>query len=239
MRSFRSTLALRVGLGTLALALLLGTGGWLFLRARLLSNLDTSLQEIAELESAFGADSITPEFHFRSTHFLPPIGADDREFWAQLLSSEGLPLVLSSNLAAPLPVPEQALRAAGAGRPTFTTQRAELRAPSGTRAVGIRTVIYPMGRTGPSHQDHRMHVSTSLAPYRAELTQFAVLAGGLALVAADEDRHSRHFGRHARGGGSWGRHRDKARRDSEGWVACVRYRSGDGQADRLGGAEDE
>jgi heavy metal sensor kinase len=184
MRSFRTTLALRVGLGTLALVLLLGAGGLFFLRARLLSNLDTSLQEIAELESAFGADSITPEFHFRSTHFLPPIGADDREYWAQLLSSEGLPLVLSSNLAAPLPVPEHTLRAAASGRPAFTTQRIELRARSGPREVGIRTVIYPMGRTGPSHQDHRMQVSTSLVPYRAELTRFAMLAGGLALIAA-------------------------------------------------------
>lgn len=184
MRSFRTTLALRVGLGTLALALLLGLGGVLFLRARLLSNMDTSLQEIAELESAFGADSITPEFHFRSTHFLPPIGANDREFWAQLLSSDGLPLVLSSNLAAPLPVPEHTVQAASAGRPSFTTQRASLRDHSGLRNIGIRTVIYPMGRTGPTHMDHRMQVSTSLVPYHAELRHFALLTLGIVLVAA-------------------------------------------------------
>ena len=49
-------------------------------------------------------------------------------------------------------------------------------------------------------------------------------------------RHSRHFGRLAREGGGWGRRRDKGRRDGEGWVAGLRYRSPDGQAGRLGGA---
>jgi signal transduction histidine kinase len=184
MRSLRTTLALRVGLGTLALALVLGLAGVLFLRARLLSNLDASLLELAELESAFGADSISAEFHFRSTHFRPPDAQNDREFWAQLLSSDGLPLVLSANLSAPLPVPEPALQSASAGRPAFTTQRIELRDRSGPRQLGIRTVIYPMGTTGPSHVDHRMQVSTSLVPYRAALTQFALPAIGIALIAA-------------------------------------------------------
>lgn len=184
MRSFRTTLALRVGLGTLALALVLGLGGVLFLRARLLSNLDASLLELAELESTFGADSITAEFHFRSTHFQPPDAENDREFWAQLLSTDGLPLVLSANLSGPLPVPEPVLRSASAGRPSFTTQSAQLRDRSGLRDIGIRTVIYPMGRTGPSHVDHRMQVSTSLVPYRAELAHFGVLATGIAVLAA-------------------------------------------------------
>lgn len=184
MRSFRTTLALRVGLGTLALALVLGLGGVLFLRTRLLSNLDASLLELAELESAFGADSITAEFRFRSTHFRPPDAENDREFWAQLLSSDGLPLVLSANLSRPLPVPGPELRTASSGRPAFTTQRARLPDRSGGREVGIRTVIYPMGATGPSHVDHRMQVSTSLDSYRAELAHFALPAIGIALLAA-------------------------------------------------------
>ena len=184
MRSFRTTLALRVGLGTLALALVLALGGMLFLRARLLSNLDASLLELAELESAYGADSVSAEFHFRQRHFRPPDYFGEREFWAQLLSSEGLPLVLSANLSAPLPVPEQALRSAVLNRPSFTTQRARLRGSWGVRDIAIRTVVYPMGRTGPSHVDHRLQVSTSLAPYRAEVGQFALPAIGIALIAA-------------------------------------------------------
>lgn len=184
MRSLRTTLALRVGLGTLALALVLGLGAVLVLRARLLSNLDASLLELAELESAFGADSITAEFRFRSTHFRPPDAENDREFWAQLLSSDGLPLVLSANLGAPLPVPDHALRSASTGKPSFTTQTAELRDRSGVRELGIRTVIYPMGTTGPSHVDHRMQVSTTLAPYRTALRDFALPATGIAMIAA-------------------------------------------------------
>jgi signal transduction histidine kinase len=185
MRSFRTTLALRVGLGTLALALVLALGGMLFLRARLLSNLDASLLELAELESAYGADSVSAGFQFRQRHFRRPDFPGEREFWAQLLSSEGLPLVLSANLSAPLPIPDQAaLGTAALNQPSFTTQRARLRGSSGVREIAIRTVMYPMGRAGPSHADHRLQVSTSLAPSQAEVGQFALPAIGIALIAA-------------------------------------------------------
>jgi two-component system OmpR family sensor kinase len=185
MRSFRSTLAFRVGLGALAVSLLLGLGALVFLRGRLLASLDASLLEQADLEAAYGADSLTAEFRFRSDRLRAPPSRLERGFWAQLLSSEGLPLLLSSNLSAPLPVPREALRAANAGRPAFATQRlGEAREGRGPGDIPLRTVIYPMGRAGPSHVDHRLQISTSLLPVRRTLGDFGLIASGLALIAA-------------------------------------------------------
>ena len=51
MRSFRSALALRVALQALGVAVVVLAGATLYLRFHLFSNLDSTLLEIAQLES--------------------------------------------------------------------------------------------------------------------------------------------------------------------------------------------
>jgi two-component system OmpR family sensor kinase len=180
MRSFRSVLALRVGLGTLVVALLLVFGAFLVVRARMLSSLDGSLLDLAELEATYGVDSGSAEFNFRSERFGRPRRDFAREIWAQLLTREGTPLLLSGNLASPLTVPADALQRSHEGRPAFATHAG---AATGGPAR-LRSVIYPMGRAGASHTDHRLQISTSLDADRAELGRFLAISGGLAVLAA-------------------------------------------------------
>ncbi len=182
MRSFRSILALRVGLGILGVSLVLVLAAFLVIRSRLLSTLDGSLLDLAELEAANGADSTSAEFHFRSERLRQPKADSQHVVWAQLLSREGTPLVLSANLGAPLAVPTEALGRSNQGQPVFVTQQGA--APNGKSAGALRTVIYPMGRNGPSHTDHRLQLSTSLDANRAELGQFLLMALSVALLAA-------------------------------------------------------
>ncbi len=182
MRSFRSILALRVGLGTLAVALMLVLGAFLVLRARMLSTLDDSLLDLAELESAYGTDSVSSEFHFRSERLRRPSTGAPHEVWAQLLSREGTPLVLSPNLVSPLAVPAVALQQTHGGEPAFVSQSGST--TRGTVPRMLRTVIYPMGRASRSHSDDRLQISTSLEPNRAELWRFMAVSGGLAVLAA-------------------------------------------------------
>ncbi len=95
--------------------------------------------------------------------------------------------MLSENLAAPLPVPAEALRLANEGAPAFTTQSVPvLAAPPALRraSTSLRTIVYPMGRTGPAHRDHRLQISTTLVPLRQTVQDFALLAAGLATIAA-------------------------------------------------------
>lgn len=190
MRSFRSILALRVGLGAWGISILLGLGGLALLRGRLVSSLDSSLLEQAELETAYGADSVSAEFHFRSDRLRVPPARLERGFWAQLLNRDGTPLLLSANLARPLPVPAEALRESQAGHPSFATQQV-WGVSAGRGILPLRTVIYPLGRIGPSHADHRLQISASLLPLYGTLKDFGVvvlavafLAGGLAWVGA-------------------------------------------------------
>lgn len=182
MRSFRATLALRVGLVALGLALVVVLGATLFLRARLLSNLDASLVAVAELESNYGAESDSPDFQFRSDRFSS--GPEpERRYWAQLLSNEGRTLVLSANLPAPLPVPGTALDDARRGDIGFATHRAGANREAFGSPV-LRTVIYPLARRDAVHREHLLQVSTPLAPYREALADFAFLASGLGFLGA-------------------------------------------------------
>ncbi len=180
MRSFRATLALRVGFVALGLAVVVVGGATLFLRTRLLANLDASLVAVAELESNYGAESNSPDFRFRSEHFSSVPGSE-RRYWAQLLSASGTPLVQSANLSVPLSVPESALRGARGGVIEFATHRMS---DGSAGSPSIRSVFYPLSLRHTIHRGHVLQVSAPLAPDRATLANFAFPALGLGLIGA-------------------------------------------------------
>jgi two-component system OmpR family sensor kinase len=181
MRSFRSALALRVTAQALVLALVLLVGATIFLRSNLISSIDASLIQSAEIQAETGADSITREFRFPSRQLTPNQreGGGPLFPWAQVLSVEGAPGARSPNLAGPLPVPPRALESARKGSIG--------RATVGWNGRRIRTIIYPMRRVSPAHTSDLLQVAVSLDPVRRTLIEFlgrmTVVAGVGTLLA--------------------------------------------------------
>lgn len=167
MKSFRSALALRVTVQALALAIVLLVGAVFLLRTNLLSSVDASLIQSAEIQAEAGAGATLGEFRFPTQVMTPSEreGGGPLFPWAQTLTTAGLPGTRSVNLVGTLPVPVRALEAARSG----SIGRATV--PwSGQR---IRTVIYPLSRLRPAYANQILQVAVSLEPMRHTLTWFA------------------------------------------------------------------
>src|SRR4029079_10685686 len=104
MKSFRSALALRVTIQALALAVVLLVGATFLLRANLLSSIDASLIQSAEIQAEAGAGASIADFRFPAQE----LAAAEREGggplfpWAQALALDGKPAARSANLAGTL-----------------------------------------------------------------------------------------------------------------------------------------
>ncbi len=156
MRSFRSTLALRVMLQALVVAAVGIAGSAVLLRRDLLRGVDATLLEVAEIVARAGADQITSEYHFppgamSGAGSVVSLASRPR---AQLLSSEGGPLVRSDTARPVLSVPGEGLAQARQGAPAFTNHQ--------SGGAEVRSVIYPLSRVGPVHQEHFLQVSLPL-----------------------------------------------------------------------------
>ncbi len=164
MRSFRSALALRVTMQAVVLAIVLLVGATFLLRTNLLSSVDASLIQSAEIEAEAGVSG--NEFRFPAQGLTPT----DREGggalfpWGQVLTLEGKPGVRSGNLSGTLPVPVKALEAARTGSIG--------RATMPWSGQSIRTIIYPLARLSPAYQDRLLQVAVSLEPMRHTLIWF-------------------------------------------------------------------
>lgn len=176
MRSFRASLALRVGLGALVLFLSLGLVMVLALRSLLRRQLDATLLRIAETEAAAGAAATSSDFQFHEGVLLAP-GAAALELtrYAQLWTSDGVALIKSRNLEQPLTLPREALEEARAGRLGWATHRLN----DGRR---LRSLVYPLSFVGEAHGHHVLQVAAPTAPVEATVRQFTGLVGILALL---------------------------------------------------------
>lgn len=167
MKSFRSALALRVTVQALALAVVLLVGATFLLRSNLLSSIDASLIQSAEIQAESGVGPSAGEFRFPAQELTPAEreGGGALFPWAQTLVADGTPGARSRNLSGTLPVPARALETARKG----SLGRATLRW-SGQQ---IRTIIYPLSRLSPAHQEEFLQVAVSLEPMRRSLIWFA------------------------------------------------------------------
>ncbi len=166
MKSFRSALALRVTIQALALAIALLVGATFLLRANLLSSVDASLIQSAEIQAEAGVGVSISDFKFPVQELTPAEreGGGALFPWAQALGLDGKPAARSANLAGTLPVPIRALEAAGKG----SIGRASLPWAGQT----IRTIIYPLSRLNPAHGQQLLQVAVSLEPMRHALIWF-------------------------------------------------------------------
>jgi len=166
MKSFRSALALRVTVQALVLAIVLLVVATFLLRANLLSSVDASLIQSAEIQAEAGVTA-GGTFRFPAQELAPA----DREGggplfpWAQTITLDGNPGVRSANLSGTLPVPARAFEDARRG----AIGRASL--PWGGQT--IRTIIYPLSRLTPPHRDLVLQVAVSQEPMRQTLIWFA------------------------------------------------------------------
>jgi two-component system OmpR family sensor kinase len=177
MKSFRTSLALRMALGGLGLFAAVGVASVLALRTILYSQLDGTLLHLAEVEAQAGAAAAGSDFQFHEGVLLASREGPTVELtrYAQLWTSEGQPLVRSRNLASDLELPLGALAEAKADQIGWATHV--------WRGRRIRSVVYPLALVGMAHQVHLLQVAAPTEPVRQTLTQFSVLLTGLTLLA--------------------------------------------------------
>lgn len=164
MRSFRSALALRAALQALALAIILLLAGTVLLRRYLVSMVDGSLLELAGIEARIGAQPGSAAFVFRPQDFPAGEAGTAAGPWAQLLDSTGQELERSGNLTEPMALPPGALATARAGEVSSVRHLWQGRP--------VRSLVYPLSRSGPEHRNHLLHVAVSLVPVERSLGRF-------------------------------------------------------------------
>lgn len=177
MKSFRTTLALRMAIGGLALFAAVGVASVLALRSILYSQLDGTLLHLAEVEAQAGAAAAGSDFQFHEGVLLSARDGPVVELtrYAQLWSSEGIPVVRSRNLTTDLALPRDAFEQAKAGRVGWDTH-----VWGGTR---IRSVVYPLALVGAAHHEHLLQVAAPTEPVGQTLTRFSALLTLLTLLA--------------------------------------------------------
>jgi two-component system, OmpR family, sensor kinase len=177
MKSFRTSLALRMAVGGLALFAAVGVASVLALRTILYSQLDGTLLHLAEVEAQAGAAAAGSDFQFHEGVLLSAREGSTVELtrYAQLWTSDGQPVVRSRNLGLDLELPRGALEEAKAGRVGWDTHV--------WRGRRIRSVVYPLALVGLAHHDHLLQVAAPTEPVRQTLTRFSALLTVLTLLA--------------------------------------------------------
>jgi two-component system OmpR family sensor kinase len=151
-------------------------GATFLLRTNLLSSVDASLIQSAEIQAEAGAGASVGDFRFPTQELIPNEreGGGARFPWAQTLTLDGRAVARSAHLAGTLPVPARALETARRGSIGLATVS--------WGGVTIRTVIYPLSLLIPAHQDQLLQVAVSLEPTRQTLIWFAKRMAVVGLV---------------------------------------------------------
>ncbi len=178
MTSFRAQLAVRMALSALGLFIAIGLACVLALRALLHNQLDGTLLHLAEVEAQAGAATTGSDFEFHEGVLLAAREGSTAELtrFAQLWTSDGMPLVRSMNLPGNLELPEEALTAARGGEIGWATHK--------RKGQWIRSVVYPLRLVGSAHGVHLLQVAAPLEPVRRTIYQFALFLTGITAFAA-------------------------------------------------------
>lgn len=178
MKSFRTSLALRMALGGLALFVAVGVASVLALRTILYNQLDGTLLHLAEVEAQAGAAAAGSDFQFHEGVLLAAREGPTVELtrYAQLWTSEGQPVIRSRNLTYDLELPEGALEEATADQIAWATHV--------WRGRRIRSVVYPLALVGTAHQVHLLQVAAPTEPVRQTLNRFSALLTLLTVLAS-------------------------------------------------------
>lgn len=177
MRSFRTSLALRMAAGGFVLFVAVGVASVLALRTILNSQLDGTLLHLAEVEAQAGAAAAGSDFQFHEGVLLSAGEGTNVELtrYAQLWTSDGLPVVRSRNLTGDLDLPREALEKATGGQVAWDTHV--------WRGKQIRSVVYPLSLVGTAHHVHLLQVAAPTEPVRQTVARFSLLLTLLTFLA--------------------------------------------------------
>lgn len=178
IRSFRSQLAFRftatmtagiVGVSALSL---------LALREALDRHVDASLVSVASIQGASLTDAPDGQMHFHEWELTPEEAAQIRELvrYAQVWSVDGHSLLRTRYIVQDLPLDTVALRRASAGELVW--------AEGWFQGGPIRSLYYPLGRLGTSHEGHVLQVAAPLEGRNRTLHSVALLLLGIVVAVS-------------------------------------------------------
>ena len=156
-QSLRFELAWRYSAAVALGITLVATIGYFVLRDTLDRQINASLISVASIQASSVTDDPTGEMRFHEWAVTAEEAASigDLNRYSQIWSESGESLLRSQYLTRDLPMDERALTEATAGE--FTWSEGQL------GAVRVRSIYYPLGRLGSSHEQHILQVSAPLS----------------------------------------------------------------------------
>ena len=182
-RSFRGTLAIRFASTVFLLVTAVSFVTYIVLRFTLYQELDLTIRRLASIEAAATSDSPDQRVHFHDQVFLSGDPGSEALLarYAQFWTLDGEPVLRTGNLQGrDLPLPP-AIRQRVAERAVAEAFGFEW------NGQGYRSVLYPLGLTGPQHQLHLLQVAAStdgVERVLARTLQLLALLIGLGTMAA-------------------------------------------------------
>lgn len=146
------------------------------LRVTLDRELNASVLSVASIQAASLTDSPDGEMHFHEWNLSPDEAASVRELnrFAQVWTSTGESMLRSQYMTEDLPLNEEALLSAASGELLWREGLFD--------GDPIRSLYYPLGRMGPSHEAHVLQVAAPLSGRNAMMRRSAVFLGGIGLL---------------------------------------------------------
>ncbi len=176
--SFRNRLAVRFAMAGFLLVTSVSVVTYIALRLALFQELDLTIQRLAAIEAAATADTPDETVHFHDQVFLTgdPGSAAILSRYAQFWTVGGEAVLRTGNLGSedlPLPSPLRE-RVASSGVPELFAFEW-----NGQR---FRSILYPLGLTGPQHAVHLLQVAASTDGVSRVLSRTLSLLGLLVAV---------------------------------------------------------
>ena len=174
--SFRSRLAVRFAVAGFLLVTAVSVVTYIALRLALFQELDLTIQRLASIEAAATADTPDETVHFHDQVFLTsgdPGSAAILSRYAQFWTVEGEAVLRTANLGSddlPLPAPIRERVASSEAPELFAFEW------NGQR---FRSILYPLGLTGPQHSVHLLQVAASTDGVSRVLSRTLSLLGVL------------------------------------------------------------
>lgn len=177
-RSFRAQLAIRFTATMVIASAAVAAAGYWALRSVLNRQIDASLLSVASIQAVSVTSDPEGEMAFHEWDLTPAEATSLRDLarYVQVWSESGESLLRSRYMTSDLPLDRALLREAAQG-PVWREDRYE--------GQPIRALYYPLGRLGPSHEQHVLEVAAPLVARDRTLEVVrSLLAGVILLVGA-------------------------------------------------------
>lgn len=177
-RSLRFELASRYAAAVALGITLVAAIGYLVLRDTLDRQINASLIAVASIQASSVTDDPTGEMRFHEWDVTADEAAllGDLNRYAQIWSESGESLLRSRYLTHDLPSDSQALVEAAAGEFTWREDRLD--------GVRVRSIYYPLGRLGESHEQHILQVAAPLSARDTQMFTAGFFLAGIVLLVS-------------------------------------------------------